>query len=79
MLVATNPQHFGRVGELNTAEALAAALHLLGRPAEARRLLDGFAGGAAFLDVNHERLARYERAGSPEQLVREERALFGAA
>jgi len=76
MLVAGNPQHFGRLGELNTAEALAAALHLVGRPDEAHELLAGFAGGPAFLELNRERLERYARASSPEALVREERALF---
>lgn len=79
MLVAANPQHFGRLGELNTAEALAAALCVLGRPRQAHRLLDGFAGGRAFLELNRARLARYARATSVEQLVRAERSLFGTA
>lgn len=76
MLIAANPQHFGRLGELNTAEALAAALWLLGYPRQAARILAGFAGGPAFLDLNRERLDRYARASSPEELVREERSLF---
>ncbi len=79
MLLAGNPQHFGRLGELNTAEALAAALWLLGARTAAARLLEGFAGGAAFLQMNAERLARYARAGTPDRLVEEERALFGPA
>jgi len=77
MLLAANPQHFGRWGELNTAEALAAALWLLGHRDEANRLLDGFAGGPAFFEVNRERLARYARATSADRLLREERRLFG--
>ncbi len=77
MLLAANPQHFGRVGELNTVEALAAALWLLGHREEARRLLDGFAGGPAFLEVNRERLEHYARASTAERLVREERVVFG--
>ncbi len=76
MLVAANPQHFGRWTELNTAEALAAALAILGREAEARRLLDGFAGGASFLDLNRERLARYAGAGPPEAVAQAERELL---
>jgi len=78
MLVAANPQHFGRVGELNTAEALAAALVLVGRPTQADRLLAGFAGGPTFLEINRTRLARYARARTPAELLREERALFAA-
>jgi len=77
MLVAANPQHFGRVGELNTVEALAAALWVLGHPAEAEGLLEGFAGGRSFLDVNRARLRRYQGAGTVEELEREERQLFG--
>ena len=79
ILVASNPQHYGRLGELNTAEALAAALFLLGAPEDARRLLAGFAGGPVFLELNRERLARYARAASAEELLREERALFAGA
>ena len=78
LLVAGNPQHFGRLGELNTAEALAAALVVLGRPEEARSLLAGFAGGLTFLELNEARLARYASASSAAELARAERALFGA-
>ena len=77
LLVATNPQHFGRVGELNTAEALGAALYLLGRREEAEELLAGFAGGEAFLEVNRHRLDRYRRARTSEEVREAERALFG--
>ncbi len=76
-LVAGNPQHYGRVGELNTVEALGAALYLLGRPAEAVDLLAGFAGGPAFLAINHDRLDRFSRAVDAEETRRLERDLFG--
>ena len=79
MLVATNPQHFGRVGELNTVEALAAALWVLGRPEHADRLLDGFAGGPAFSEVNRDRLERYAAARSADEVGHEERAAFGGS
>ena len=79
MLVATNPQHFGRLGELNTAEALAAALFVLGRAEQGRSLLSGFAGGETFFDVNRERLLRYAEGASPEAIVAAERALFESA
>jgi pre-rRNA-processing protein TSR3 len=77
MLLAANPQHFGRWGELNTVEALAAALCIVGHPDEGSALLAGFAGGPAFLEVNRERLVRYAAADSSEELVRAERALLG--
>jgi pre-rRNA-processing protein TSR3 len=77
LLIATNPQHYGRLGELNTAEALSAGLFVLGRSDDASRLLAGFAGGPSFLEVNHERLRRYARASSVDDLLAAERALFG--
>ena len=79
MLLAANPQHFGRVGELNTVEALAAGLVVLGRRAEAEHLLQGFAGGPAFLAMNEERLARYVRARTAAGTLRAERQLFGGS
>ena len=76
-LIATNPQHYGRLGELNTVEALGAALYVLGRPREADAVLRGFAGGAAFLEVNHERLDQFARAGTADGVRQAERAIYG--
>lgn len=75
-LIATNPQHYGRLGELNTAEALGAALFLLGHPKEAAGLLEGFAGGPAFLDINRDRLDRFARAVDGDATLRIERAIY---
>jgi len=77
ILVAANPQHFGRLAELNTVEALSAGLFVLGYPADAGRLLEGFRGGDGFLSINAERLERYRSAESPEAIQDAERALFG--
>jgi len=67
-LVAANPQHFGRVGELNTAEAFAATLWLLGERDRALSLIEAFPGGTTFLRINSERLADYGAAATLEQL-----------
>ncbi len=75
-LLAANPQHYGRVGELNTAEALAAALFLLGEAEAARTLLAGFPGGPAFFELNGARLEAYAHATSPTAVGVEERRLF---
>jgi rRNA small subunit aminocarboxypropyltransferase len=77
LLVATNPQHYGRVAQLNTAEAFGAALYILGRPEAAQELLAGFAGGDEFLEVNRERLERYRMAANPSDVGAAEKALFG--
>jgi pre-rRNA-processing protein TSR3 len=77
-LVATNPQHYGRVAQLNTAEALCAALYVVGWVEEAGRLMEGFSGGDEFLSVNRERLDRYRNSVGPSGVMSAERALFGA-
>jgi pre-rRNA-processing protein TSR3 len=77
ILIATNPQHYGRVAELNTVEALSAALYILGRTEEAEQLMEGFRGGDEFLAVNRTRLERYRRAAVPADVATAERALFG--
>ncbi|MGA7922509.1 MAG: DUF367 domain-containing protein [Thermoplasmata archaeon] len=76
-LVATNPQHYGRFGELTTAEAFGAALAVIGETGLATRLLDGFAGGRAFFEVNGARLTSYARAPTVAKMSRVEEAQFG--
>lgn len=75
-LRATNPQHFGRVGELNSAEAFAAALTVLGHEGEARELLAPFHGAEAFFSVNRELLDRYAAARSVADAMAAERDGF---
>jgi pre-rRNA-processing protein TSR3 len=75
-LLAANPQHFGRVAELNTAEAFAAALAILGEPEEAGRLLQGFRGGPALLEINAAALSEYAFGPDVEAVRRAETRLF---
>ncbi len=75
-LLATNPQHFGKWTQLNTVEALAAAVYLLGRPVQAAHLLEEFRGGPAFLEINRARLERYAEARSGAEVLEAERAIF---
>jgi pre-rRNA-processing protein TSR3 len=77
LLVATNPQHYGRLAQLNTAEALAAALLIVGRPAEARDVLAGFGGANSFFEVNDERFRAYAKARNSDAVRAEEQRLFG--
>lgn len=76
-LFAGNPQHYGRLGELNTAEALAAGLFVLGYEGAARELVRDFRGGPAFFDLNAAALARYASAPSGDEVLGAERDLFG--
>ncbi|MCI4353323.1 MAG: DUF367 domain-containing protein [Thermoplasmata archaeon] len=75
-LLAGNPQHYGRVGELNTAEAFAAALDILGDRLGAERVLETFAGGPGFLALNARLLDAYRNARSEQELRSAEREFF---
>jgi pre-rRNA-processing protein TSR3 len=77
VLVAANPQHYGRLTQLTTVEAFCAALSILGREAEAERVIEGFAGGPEFLAINRARLDRYRSASGPDEVLTAEKALFG--
>jgi rRNA small subunit aminocarboxypropyltransferase len=76
-VLAANPQHFGRLGELTTAEAAAAGLYLLGEPDRARALLGRFRGGLGFFELNASALARYTGSSTVDQLRAAETALYG--
>lgn len=76
LLVAGNPQHFGRLAELNTAEAFAAALWVLGEPERARSLLGPFAGGPGFFELNREPLERYASAADADAVRAAEAEFF---
>ncbi|MGC2289373.1 MAG: DUF367 domain-containing protein [Thermoplasmata archaeon] len=75
-LLAGNPQHYGRVGELNTAEAFAGALDLIGDRSGAERVLNTFAGGPGFLVLNARLLEAYRNARSLAELRAAEREFF---
>jgi pre-rRNA-processing protein TSR3 len=77
-LLAANPHHFGRLAELNTAEALAAALWILGERERAEELIAGFPGGGGFFRLNEAALARYGACPGPEEIRAAERELFAA-
>jgi len=77
MLVATNPQHYGRVAQLNTVEAFCAALSILGREEEAKEVIAGFHGADEFFSVNRDRLDRYRSSATATEVAGAEKALFG--
>ena len=79
MLVAANPQHYGRLTQLTTVEAFSGALAVLGRDVEAANVIAGFAGGDEFLEINRDRFHRYRRSAGPEEILAAEKDLFGRA
>ena len=58
-LVAANPVNYGTPFQLNTVEALAGALAILGEREQAEEILSEFRWGETFLELNAEPLARY--------------------
>jgi pre-rRNA-processing protein TSR3 len=68
-LLAANPVNFGRPFRLTSAEALAAALVILGEPDQARILMDRFSWGIRFFEVNEEPLFLYAKAKDSAEVV----------
>ncbi len=68
-LLAANPVNYGKPFILSSVEALAAALYILDRVDQARRLLGKFAWGEQFLLLNREPLEAYRAARTSAEVV----------
>ena len=78
-LVAANPTHYGRPTTLSTAEALSAALFILGHREEAREMLRPFKWGPSFLELNLRRLEEYAGAADSGEVLRIQRRFLPEA
>jgi len=78
-LIATNPVNYGAPTKLSTAEAIGAALYILGFKEEARDVLNCFKWGPHFLTLNHELLEAYLSAKNSVEVVRIQKEFIGAA
>jgi len=70
LLFAANPVNWGRPQKLTSAEAVAAALFIMGFKEEAECILDKFSWGRQFLSLNREPLERYASATNSQEVVR---------
>lgn len=68
-LVAANPVNFGKPFRLNTVEAFAAALVILGEREQAEEILGKFRWGETFLELNAEPLRRYAACADSTEVV----------
>jgi len=68
-LLAANPINWGRPMELNSAEAVAASLFILGEKEQAMELLAKFSWGEEFQRLNGELLQRYSAAKDSTEVV----------
>ena len=76
-LVAANPVNFGRPFRLTSAEALAAALFILGEPGQAREVLGKFSWGIRFFELNEEPLSLYAKARDSVEVVAIQKTYLG--
>jgi len=69
-LIAANPINYGKPFKLSTAEAIAAALYILGEENKARELMSKFKWGEHFLELNKMPLEDYKRAKNSTEVVK---------
>lgn len=68
-LVAANPVNFGTPFQLNTVEAFAGALSILGYREQAEEILGKFNWGHTFLELNDEPLRRYAECSDSAEVI----------
>ena len=68
-LVAANPVNYGTPFQLNTVEAFAGALCILGEREHAETVLSKFSWGHTFLELNDEPLRRYAGASDSGEVI----------
>lgn len=69
-LLAANPVNFGKPFKLNSVEAFAAALYILGYKDQAATILSKFNWGHTFLELNHEPLEDYSKAKDSRDILK---------
>ncbi|MDP8011886.1 MAG: DUF367 family protein [Thermoplasmata archaeon] len=65
-LIPGNPVNFGHPNKLSTAEALSAALYILGEVDQANMIIGKFSWGHTFIETNMELLNSYKNADRKE-------------
>lgn len=68
--IATNSVNYGKACQLSCAEALAAALSIVGYPDFAHVLLSKFKWGSTFFDVNEELIDIYSDCKTREEIIK---------
>lgn len=77
VLVAANPVNYGKPTKLSTAEALGAALIILGHRTQAEEILGKFKWGPQFMALNENLLNEYSKCREPNEVLKVQREYFG--
>ena len=75
-VLAANPTNYAKLGKLSSAEALAAAMYILGDRQTAAEIMNKFKWGHTFLELNADLLEDYARAETEEQMKQTELEYF---
>ncbi len=76
-LVAVNPINYGKPFQLTTAEALAAALFILGEEDQAKEVMSKFSWGEHFFEMNENPLKDYREAEDSSEVVEIQKEYMG--
>jgi pre-rRNA-processing protein TSR3 len=76
-LVAANPVNYGKPCILSSAEALSAALYIVGYKDEARDLMNSFKWGPHFITLNENLLEAYSEAKNSTEIVEVQNEFLG--
>ena len=76
VLLAANPVNYGRKSKLSSAEALSAALYIIGLKEDAEKLMRPFKWGTGFIALNRQLLEDYSLTISREDIIKIEEAYF---
>ena len=77
-LLAANPTNFGKAQRLSSAEALAAALYIIGEKEHAERLMNKFKWGPVFIDINRDLLEAYASSETSGEVVAHQNRILTA-
>ncbi len=69
LLVAANTVNYGKAFKMNTAEAMAACLYIVGCKEDAKQILAPFSFGSEFLKLNFDALEAYAACDNAEQVA----------
>lgn len=76
VLIAANPVNYGKPTKLTTAEALAAALYILGHKTQCEQLLNKFNWGVQFINLNENLLNEYAHCKDSEEILKVQKEYF---